>query len=75
MRLSSCPGSKRTSCEARSKYLYNMVSALHHSTPHMSIRWLRHAKYLVGHVIYDVTEKVYTKRDFEWMKSEMKKIR
>ena len=32
-------------------------------------------KYIVGHVIYDITERVYTKRDFNWLKEEMKKLR
>lgn len=32
-------------------------------------------KYIVGHAISDLTEKVYTKRDFEWIKSEMQKIK
>lgn len=31
-------------------------------------------KYIVGHAIYDITEAVYTKRDFNWLTSEMKKI-
>lgn len=32
-------------------------------------------KRIVGHTISDLTERVYTKRDFEWLKSEMEKIR
>lgn len=32
-------------------------------------------KLIVGHAINDITEKVYTKRDFEWLTSEMKKLR
>jgi len=32
-------------------------------------------KYMVGHKISDITEKVYTKREFEWLKEEMEKIR
>lgn len=32
-------------------------------------------KYLVGHKISDITEKVYTQREFEWLKTEIKKIR
>ena len=31
-------------------------------------------KYIIGHSIKDLTEKVYTERDAEWLKSEMKKI-
>ena len=31
-------------------------------------------KYIVGHSINDITEKVYTKRDIDWLKSEMNKI-
>lgn len=32
-------------------------------------------KYMVGHKISDITEKVYTKREFEWLKEEMEKIK
>lgn len=32
-------------------------------------------KYIVGHTISDITEKVYTERDIEWLKSEMQKIK
>lgn len=32
-------------------------------------------KYMVGHKIYDITEKVYTKREFEWLKQEIEKIK
>lgn len=32
-------------------------------------------KYIVGHAISDITEKVYTDRDFEWLKQEMEKIK
>lgn len=32
-------------------------------------------KRIVGHVIGDLTERVYTKRDFGWLKSEMEKLR
>lgn len=32
-------------------------------------------KYIVGHAINDVTEKVYTKRDIEWLKKEIEKIK
>jgi integrase len=32
-------------------------------------------KYIVGHKISDITEKVYTKREFEWLKEEIEKIR
>lgn len=32
-------------------------------------------KYIVGHAITDITEKVYTERDIEWLKEEMKKIK
>lgn len=31
-------------------------------------------KYMVGHSITDITEKVYTKRDIAWLSSEIKKI-
>ena len=31
-------------------------------------------KYIVGHRIYDVTEKVYTDRTVQWLKDEMEKI-
>lgn len=32
-------------------------------------------KYMVGHKISDITEKVYTKREFEWLKEEIEKIK
>lgn len=32
-------------------------------------------KYIVGHSIADVTEKVYTKRELEWLKEEIEKIK
>ena len=32
-------------------------------------------KYMVGHAITDITEKVYTKREFEWLKQEIEKIK
>lgn len=31
-------------------------------------------KYIVGHKISDITEKVYTKRKFDWLKQEIEKI-
>lgn len=32
-------------------------------------------KLIVGHTIDDITERVYTKRDFSWLKSEIEKIK
>lgn len=32
-------------------------------------------KYIVGHKINDITEKVYTKREFEWLSDEIEKIK
>ncbi len=32
-------------------------------------------KYMVGHKVSDITEKVYTRREFEWLKQEIEKIR
>lgn len=32
-------------------------------------------KYMVGHKISDITEKVYTAREFEWLKAEIEKIK
>ncbi|MCF8018133.1 MAG: tyrosine-type recombinase/integrase [Vallitaleaceae bacterium] len=32
-------------------------------------------KYIVGHSISDLTERVYTKRELDWLKEEMQKIR
>lgn len=32
-------------------------------------------KYIVGHKINDLTEKTYTQRDFEWLRTEMEKIK
>ena len=32
-------------------------------------------KYIVGHTITDITEKIYTERPFEWLQSEIEKIK
>lgn len=32
-------------------------------------------KYMAGHAITDITEKVYTQREFEWIKQEIEKIK
>ena len=32
-------------------------------------------KYMVGHKISDITEKVYTAREFEWLRNEIEKIK
>ncbi len=32
-------------------------------------------KYIVGHAINDITEKVYTKREIDWLKTEIEKIK
>jgi integrase len=32
-------------------------------------------KYMVGHAITDITERVYTQREIDWLKEEMKKIK
>jgi integrase len=32
-------------------------------------------KYMVGHAISDITERVYTERDVEWLKTELEKIK
>lgn len=32
-------------------------------------------KYIVGHAIQDITEKVYTKREISWLKEEIEKIK
>jgi integrase len=32
-------------------------------------------KYIVGHKVSDITEKVYTKRELDWLKGEMEKIK
>lgn len=32
-------------------------------------------KYIVGHAISDITEKIYTKRELNWLKTEMEKIK
>lgn len=31
-------------------------------------------KYMIGHKIDDITEKVYTQRDVSWLKEEIEKI-
>lgn len=39
-------------------------------------RYRRYAiKYMVGHKISDITEKVYTQREFDWLKEEIEKIK
>ena len=32
-------------------------------------------KYIVGHEVNDITEKVYTQRDVDWLKEEIEKIK
>jgi integrase len=32
-------------------------------------------KYIIGHAISDITEKVYTKRELDWLRDEMEKIK
>ena len=32
-------------------------------------------KYIVGHAINDITEKVYTKRELRWLQTEIEKIK
>lgn len=32
-------------------------------------------KYMVGHKVSDITEKIYTRREFEWLKQEIEKIK
>lgn len=32
-------------------------------------------KYIIGHSISDVTEKVYTERELDWLKTEIEKIK
>lgn len=32
-------------------------------------------KYMVGHSIKDLTERVYTKREISWLQTELKKIK
>ena len=32
-------------------------------------------KYMVGHTINDLTERVYTKREISWLKDEIEKIK
>ena len=32
-------------------------------------------KYMVGHEISDLTEKIYTKREISWLKEEIEKIK
>jgi len=32
-------------------------------------------KYIVGHAIQDITEKVYTIREIDWLKQEIEKIK
>ena len=32
-------------------------------------------KYMVGHAIADITERVYTKRESDWLRTEIEKIK
>lgn len=32
-------------------------------------------KYMVGHTIGDITEKVYTQRELSWLRDEIEKIK
>lgn len=32
-------------------------------------------KYMVGHSITDITERVYTQREYEWLAEEIEKIK
>lgn len=32
-------------------------------------------KLIVGHIISDITERIYTRRDFDWLKEEIEKLR
>ena len=32
-------------------------------------------KYIVGHSIQDVTERIYTKREIDWLRNEIEKIK
>lgn len=66
-----------------------LISELHMSSEHRPHDGRKHfvtkakengvdeyaVKYLVGHKISDVTEKVYTQREFEWLATEIEKIK
>ena len=32
-------------------------------------------KYIVGHTVSDITEKIYTKREFDWLRNEIEKMK
>lgn len=70
------------------KYFYEVMVELGISTEHrphdprktfvtMAKKWEvdEYAiKRIIGHTIGDITERIYTQRDIEWLKSEMNKI-
>ena len=45
------------------------------TTTHKSNPYLTYDKYIVGHSISDITEKIYTHRNSDWLKSEIEKIK
>ena len=42
---------------------------------HSRIRDLVKARYIVRHSIIDITEKIYTDRTFDWIRTEIEKIK
>lgn len=71
------------------KYFYNVMVELNITTDHrphdprktfvtMAKKWdvdEYAIKRIIGHAIGDITERIYTQRDIEWLKSEMAKIK
>lgn len=59
----------------------NPMHRAHDGRNHFITRAKKHGvdeyaiKYMVGHTITDVTEKVYTKREIEWLQAEISKIK
>lgn len=58
-----------------SDYLINCVDGTTHRSSIMFTYDKYAVKYMVGHSITDITEKVYTKREADWLKTEMQKIK
>lgn len=53
----------------------NRLVPIHTKIRPIVLKYYDEAIALVGHAITDVTEKVYTERDLEWLRSEIEKIK
>jgi len=68
-------------CRVRSELRLNPEHRPHDGRTHFVTAAKKHGvdeyaiKYMIGHKIADITEKVYTKREMEWLKEEIEKIK